>query len=131
MSADIDKRIVEMQFDNQQFERGVKETTKSLENLKKGLNLKESAANLANLSAEGKKFSLANIQSSVETIAGKFTTLGIVGVTALQNITNSAINAGKRITSALTIDPVSAGFQEYETKMKAQRWTMLTQRLGN
>lgn len=119
MSADIDKRIVEMQFDNQQFERGIKETTKSLENLKKGLNLKESAANLANLSAEGKKFSLANIQSSVETIAGKFTTLGIVGVTALQNITNSALNAGKRITSALTIDPVSAGFQEYETKMNS------------
>lgn len=119
MSSDIDKRIVQMQFDNQQFERGVKETTKSLESLKKGLDLKASAESLANLSAEGKRFSLANISSSVEAIAGKFTTLGIVGVTALQNITNSAVNAGKQIAKSLTIEPVMTGFNEYETKMNS------------
>ena len=40
-------------------------------------------------------------------------------MTAIANITNSAINAGKNIASALTIDPIKTGFQEYETQMNA------------
>lgn len=119
MSNEIDQRIVEMQFDNKQFERGVKTTVDSLNKLKEGLNLDESAKSLSNLQKVGDKFSLAHIASGVEQIASRFTNLGIVGVTALQNITNSAIYAGKRMVKALTLDPVMQGFNEYETKMNA------------
>ena len=42
-----------------------------------------------------------------------------MAVTALANITNSALNAGKNIVSALTIDPIKTGFQEYETQINA------------
>lgn len=37
MSNNVDKRVVEMQFDNKQFEDGVQESVKSLDELKKGL----------------------------------------------------------------------------------------------
>lgn len=117
--SNIDERIVEMQFNNAQFERNIQTSIKSLDNLKKGLNLDESTKSLSNLDKAGKNFSLAGIASAVEAIQSKFTALGVVGITALQNITNAAISAGSRITSALTIDPVKMGFAEYETQINA------------
>lgn len=119
MSNKIDERIVEMRFDNKEFEKGVQTSVKSLDNLKKGLNLEDSAKSLSNLDKVGRSFSLQGIATGVDTIASKFSTLGIIGVTTLANITNSAINAGKNLVSALTIDPILTGLDEYETKMNA------------
>lgn len=117
MSKSVDQRIVEMQFNNRQFESGIKDSLGSLDKLKKGLDLEGASKGLNNLSDAGKKFSLAGIADGVETIAGRFTTLGLIGVTAIQNIVNSAVDAGKRIVKALTIDPITTGFNEYELKM--------------
>lgn len=119
MSNSIDNRVVKMGFDNKQFESGVRTSIDTLEKLKKSLNLDGAGKGLANLEKASKNFSLSGIADGVDHISSKFTALGIIGITTLQNITNSAINAGKRMVSALTIDPVKAGLQEYETKMNA------------
>jgi tape measure domain-containing protein len=119
MSRSVDERIVDMQFNNSQFESGVKDSLDSLDKLKKGLNLDESSRSLNDLAETGKRFSLAGIADGVETIANRFTTFGLIGVTALQNITNAALEAGKNLISSLTIDPIMAGFHEYETQMNA------------
>jgi hypothetical protein len=117
MSRSIDERIVDMQFNNKQFESGVKDSLGTLEKLKKGLDLDGAAKSLSGLSDAGKKFSLAGIAEGVESIAGKFTTLGIIGVTAIQNITNKVIDLGLQMAKSLTIDPITQGFNEYELKM--------------
>ena len=117
--SSIDERIVQMQFDNKQFESGVQTSIKSLANLKKGLNLDASAKSLANLEKTGKSFSLESIGASVEAVAHRFSTLGIIGMTALQNIANQAIHTGEKMLKALTIDPIMSGFSEYETKANA------------
>ena len=117
--SSIDERIVQMQFDNKQFESGVQTSIKSLANLKKGLNLDASAKSLANLEKTGKSFSLESIGASVEAVAHRFSTLGIIGMTALQNIANQAIHTGEKMLKALTIDPIMSGFSEYETKVNA------------
>lgn len=117
--SSIDERIVQMQFDNKQFESGVQTSIKSLANLKKGLNLDASAKSLANLEKTGKSFSLESIGASVEAVAHRFSTLGIIGMTALQNIANQAIHTGEKMLKALTIEPIMSGFSEYETKVNA------------
>ena len=119
MSRSVDERVVEMQFDNKQFESGIKTSMKSLENLKKGLNFDAATKSLSNIEKATRNFSVAGIEKGVDLISSRFTNLGIVGVTALQNITNAAINAGTQMVKALTIDPVLTGFNEYETKMGA------------
>ena len=119
MSKSVDERVVEMQFDNKQFESGIKKSLKSLDNLKKGLNIESATKSLSKLESASQKFSLSGIEKGIDIISSRFTNLGIVGVTALQNITNAAINAGTRMVKALTIDPVLTGFNEYETKMNA------------
>lgn len=117
--SSIDERVVEMQFRNDQFEQGVKKSLISLENLKKGLNLDKSSKSLSNLESTAKNFSMKNLATDVASISDRFSTMGIIGMTALQNITNSAIATGKTLVSALTIDPVKSGFQEYETQINS------------
>lgn len=119
MSKKIDNRIVEMQFNNKQFESGVKTSLDSLSELKKGLNLENSAKGLSNLGDVAKHFSLAGIAEGVDTISQRFTNLGIIGVTAIQNITNAAINYAKTIVKSLTTDPITLGLDEYETKLNS------------
>ena len=119
MSKVVDERVVEMRFDNKQFESNVSQSMSTLEKLKRSLNLSGAAKGLDNLSASAKKVDMSGLGRGVETVTAKFSALQVMGVTALANITNSAVNAGKRMISALTLDPVKSGFQEYETQMNA------------
>lgn len=123
--SSVDRRVVEARFDNKQFESGVKTSLKTLDRLKKGLNMEESAKSLSNLDRTARGISFATLSNGVESVSVKFSALGIMALTVLQNITNSAINAGKRIVSALTIDPIKEGYQEYELKMNSIQTIML------
>jgi hypothetical protein len=108
-----------MEFDNRRFESNVKESIGTIDRLKQSLNFDRSVKSLYELDKAGKRFSLEGLAKGVEYISGKFTTMGIVGVTAIQNITNSVVNVGKNLVKSLTIDPVKTGLDEYETKMNA------------
>ena len=117
MSRTVDERVVEMRFDNKQFESGVQTSLSTLEKLKRGLDLDGAAKGFDQLSTAAKKCDMSAIGRSVETVQAKFSAFEVVAMTALSNITNSAVNAGKRLLSSLTIEPVSTGFNEYELKM--------------
>lgn len=119
MSTTIDNRVVEMQFDNSNFERNVRTSMSTVEKLKQCLNLTGAAKGLENIDTASRKMNFSGLGSAVDTIHSKFSALEVMGITALANITNSAVNAGKRIVSALTIDPIKTGFAEYETQINA------------
>src|SRR5574344_950436 len=119
MSTTIDQRVVEMQFDNKQVETNVKTSLSTLDTLKQSLNLNGASKGLENVSSAAKKCDMSELSGVVQTVQAKFSALEVIAVTALANITNSAINAGKRIVSALPIDPIKLGFQEYETQINA------------
>lgn len=119
MSKQVDERVVSMQFDNRNFEKNVHTSMSTLEKLKQKLNLSGAAKGLDNLNASARKVDMSSLGNGVEAVRSKFSALEVMGVTALVNITNSAVNAGKRIISALTIDPVKTGLQEYETQINA------------
>lgn len=119
MSMEIDERILEMRFDNREFERNIHTSMESLDKLEKSLRLKEGTKGLSDVDAAAKKVDMTVLGSAVEKVHARFSALEVVAVTALANITNSAVNAGKKIASALTIDPVKSGFSEYETQINA------------
>ena len=123
--SSIDKRIVQMEFNNQGFESGVRTTLNSLKNLNEKLKMNEGSKGLDNISRAASKVNLNGLGQSVETVKAKFSSLGVVGATVLANITNSAVNAGKNLVSALTVQPIADGFNEYETKMNSIQ-TILT-----
>lgn len=115
----IDNRVVQMEFDNKKFESNAKESIGTIDRLKKSLNFEDSVNSLSNLEKAGNKFSLDGIGRGIDMISNRFTTMGFIGMTTIQNLTNSAINAGKQFVKSLTIDPVKTGLDEYETKMNA------------
>lgn len=125
MSRSVDERVVSMQFDNKQFESGVQTSLRSINNLKKSLNFDSAAKSFSQIEKSSHSVNLSSLQSSVEAIASRFTNLGIIGVTALQNIANSAIRTGEQLLKSLTVEPVLTGFNEYETKMNSIQ-TILT-----
>lgn len=117
MSREVDQRVVQMQFDNAQFERGAQQSLNTMERLKKAINFDGAAKGLDEVGEAGKRLNFDPIASGVETIASRFSALGIIGVTALQNITNAAVNMGKHLLASFTVDPLKQGFGEYELKM--------------
>ena len=119
MSRTIDEKVVSMQFDNAQFERNVQTSMGTLNKLKQSLNLTGAAKGLEDVNAAARGFDASPISNGIETIRAKFSALEVMAVTALANITNSAVNAGKNLVKAFTIDPIKSGFQEYETQINA------------
>ena len=124
MSTTVDNRVTSMTFNNKQFESGVATSLSTLDKLKKGLNLEGSAKGLEGIGAAAKNVTFNGMANGIETVKLKFSALQVVAVTALTNITNSAINAGKNLVKSLTIDPISSGFTEYENKIQATRTMM-------
>lgn len=119
MSNVVDERVVEMRFDNQQFEKNAKESMSTIDKLKDKLKFDNVAKGMGAVDDAIKKVDFSKMSNGVETVQAKFSALEVMGVTAIANITNDAVNAGKRIVSALTIDPISSGFKEYETQINA------------
>jgi tape measure domain-containing protein len=108
-----------MQFDNKHFESNVKTTMSTLDKLKQSLKFDKASKGMDGVAAAARKCDISPLGKAAETVNAKFSAMEVIGVTALANITNSAVNYGKRIVSALTIDPIKTGFSEYETKINA------------
>ena len=119
MSRTIDEKVVSMQFDNRRFESNVKTSLSTLDKLKQSLKLDGASKGLENVSSVAKSFDMSPMGNGIEMVQAKFSALEVMAVTALANITNSVVNAGKKLVSAITIEPIKSGFQEYETQMNA------------
>lgn len=119
MSQTVDNKVVEMRFDNDQFEKGVATSMSTIDKLKAKLNFQDADKSLSSLSDSAKKVDMSTLANSVQKVSLQFSSLQVIAGTALANITNNAINTGRKILSALTINPVTDGMSEYETQMNA------------
>ena len=116
----IDRRIVQMQFDNQGFQGKVQQTISSMKQLGESLKMKgaENGLNSLDKSIRGLgSGGLSALGADVDGVGNRFNAMSIVAATALAKISSAAIDVGTNVTKALTIDPVLSGFEEYELKM--------------
>lgn len=119
MSTTVDERVVEMRFDNKQFEQNIQTSLSSIDKLKRSLNLEGAAKGLEIVNDAAQKCNMSPLTNAVETVRVRFSALEVMAITALQNITNYALAAGKNLVSAFTVDPIKSGFEEYETQINA------------
>lgn len=124
MSKTIDERVVEMRFDNKQFESNVQTSLSTIEKLKKSLDMDGATKGLESIDSTAKKVDMSGLGSAVETVKTRFSALEVMAVTALANITNSVVNTGKQMLRSLTIEPIADGFNEYELTLNAIQTTM-------
>ena len=116
MSTTIDERVVEMRFDNKQFESNVSTSMSTLKKLKESLKFTGATKGLEEIDAASKRVNMSGLGSAVDSVKAKFSAMDVVAVTALANITNQAVNAGKRLISSLSVDQISAGWNKFGEK---------------
>lgn len=119
MSTTVDERVVSMKFDNAQFERETRTTMSTLDRLKEKLNFSGASKGLDEVNQAAKKVDFNPMMKATEALQTKFSHMQMTVQHQLNQMVDSAIAAGKRIVSSLTVDPIKTGLQEYETKINA------------
>ena len=119
MSSTVDNRIVEMQFNNERFERNVSTSISTLDKLKAALNFDTASKNITAIEKGFDKLNLSGVGSAVDVIASRFSTLGVVATTILQDIGHMAFQAGQRILgmiNSMTFGQIVSGWDKYADK---------------
>ena len=109
MSKTVDERVVEMRFDNKQFEANVATSMSTLDKLKNSLKLGDASKGLENINKATKEVSFDSIASGVEALQKRFSTLGIVGMRVIENITDSMMNLASKASSFITDGIIGGG----------------------
>ena len=117
--SSVDNRVVKMTFDNDKFEKNAATTLSTLDKLKKSLDFSGAVKGLDAISNGAKSISMEALAVGVETVSNNFSSLEVIGVRVLQRLTDMAFDTGRNIVSALTIDPIKSGLQEYETQINS------------
>lgn len=116
MSQEVDSRVVEMRFDNANFEKNTKQTISTIDRLMEKLQFKGAEKGFEKLDAAAENVDFATMQTSLDRLGSKFSSLNIVATTALVNITNKFVDAGEKLVKSLSIDQVASGWDKYTEK---------------
>ena len=124
MSKTIDEKVVEMRFDNKQFESNVATSMSTLEKLKKSLKLDGVSKGLEKINSAAKSNNLESLGNAANTVGLRFNAMYTIADQALRNITTRVQHTAESMVKALTIDPIMSGFKEYETQINAVQTIM-------
>lgn len=116
MSQEVDERVVEMRFDNAQFEKNVHQTMQSLEQLNDSLRLDGAEKGFEKISDASAKVDFDEMQGALDNLSGKFSAVEVMGVAALSHITRQAVDTGERLVKSLSLDQVTSGWNKYAKK---------------
>ena len=119
MGKEVDSRVVQMQFDNAQFERETKRSMSTIEKLKSSLNFDSSAKSLEGLTKAAKDLDLTPVSDGLDEIHMRFKALDVVAATVISDITRQVVGLGSRLAKELSVTPLISGLQEYETQINA------------
>lgn len=113
--SSIDERVVIIKFDNDDFEKNVAQSQKTLDKLKDKLKLDGASKGLEAVSATAKSFSFGGIGDAVDSLRSRFSTLGVVGMTVVQNLTNKVADFATKIGGQI----ISGGIRRAENLEQA------------
>lgn len=116
MSQEVDERVVEMRFDNAQFEKNVHQTMQSLEKLNDSLRLDGAEKGFEKIGDASAKVDFDEMQGALDNLSGKFSAVEVMGVAALSHITRQAVDTGERLVKSLSLDQVTSGWNKYAQK---------------
>lgn len=116
MSQEIDQRVVEMRFDNAQFEKNSRDTMRTLDKLKEKLSFKGAAKGLEQVQAASENVDFSGMEKGLDTVQAKFSALDVIAFTALQRITDKVISTGEHMVKSLSVDQITSGWDKYNEK---------------
>lgn len=115
----IDKRIVQLVFDNLSFEKNAEASLSTLDRLKSALKFNGVTDGLSGISNSIKGVSFAALDEGLYNVQSGFNALEVVAQRVLQRITDKALDTGTNLAKSLTITPIKSGMEEYETQINS------------
>lgn len=122
MSNTVDERVVEMRFDNRQFEKNAEVTMKTLDELKKSLKLEDATKGFESIEKASSKVDMSTLGTNVQRVADRFSVLGIAADQVIRNITNQVTGLVGQFTAlikSMSTDQITAGYKKYDEKVEA------------
>ena len=119
MAYDVEDKVVQMRFDNREFDPNIDASIKSLEKLERSLQMANGTKGFENVEKSARNFNLNPAVTAVESLKNGFSTMEIVAITAISNITNKAMAMGNKLIQAFAIQPLTSGFGEYSEQMNS------------
>lgn len=116
MSREVDQRVVEMRFDNAQFEKNTRESMKTLDRLQEKLQFKDVDKGFENIEKAQRNVNFDEMEGALDTLKVKFNALDVMAVAALTNITNKIVDTGEQLVKSLSVDQVASGWNKYTEK---------------
>jgi tape measure domain-containing protein len=117
--ANVDDKVVSMSFESSKFESGVNAAINALNKLKSALSFPKAGDGLDQINSSASKVNLNPIAKALDFIKSKFSTLGVIGLSVLNNITNKVVDAGLKFAKSIVWAPIMDGFHNYETQINA------------
>ena len=123
MSKQVDERVVEMRFDNQNFEKNVATSMSTLDKLKQKLNLTGAGKSLENINKAAQNVSFQKMADSLSVLEKRFSATGIVGMSVINNLTNSAMGFVKKL-QGFVVNGVKSGGINRAMKIENARFQL-------
>ncbi|MBR4569560.1 MAG: MFS transporter [Candidatus Riflebacteria bacterium] len=124
MARSIDERIVQMTFNNQDFERNAKQSINTLEKLNDAVDPNAFQSGLSAIERSAMRFDLDPITRSVQSITDSMGTFEQIALGALINIGQKASDLGIRLVKSLSIDQITNAWQKYADAIASQQTIM-------
>ena len=125
MPGNTDRRIIQMQFENRQFEKNIAKSTKSVEDLKRAMDFEETSKGLKKFADGTKNLTLSGFEKlsdNIQKLTDKFTGLGTLSELVVSQIRRGIESAARDISNfinSMTTVQVSAGMEKYNTLNKS------------
>ena len=122
MAGNVDNRVVQMSFENRQFERNIARSKKSLDELKKSMNFDETSKGLDKFSQGLNKLSFSSLETNIQKLTDKFTGLGTASELIISQVRRHIESAAAKLSGfidSMTTAQVSAGMSKYEMLNKS------------
>lgn len=125
MSNTVDQRVVQMQFDNAQFERETRKSMSTIERLTQRLNLLGTKTDaVGDFKMDNGTRSMAGFGEAVNTVYLKFSKLEAVMFGFLSNIGANLASKTTAFVKSLSVDQITAGWDKYAQKTTAVQTIM-------
>lgn len=115
----IEQRVVEMKFDNKNFNNNVHDTIDSLDDLKKSLALNDAAKGLQNLQKAGDNFNLNGMEEAAGRVQSALSQLAVKGLESIQGLSSKVSAELSKMFNQMAIEPITAGWSKYADKTQA------------
>lgn len=116
MSMSIDERIVEMQFNNKNFQKNISESIDSLDKLKDSLDLDDAAKSFEALDKAGKSVDFGPLKTGIESVSYQFSAWEAIALGALYKVGGQLVSTGEKLVKNLSVDQISEGWNKYNQK---------------